>query len=204
MSGLPILVRADGLVAVVVGGGAVGARKALALLDGGAAVRVVSPAVDDALRTAAARAPDRLMLVEREFVRADLADADLVVAATSSAAVNQAVAREARALHRLVAVADAPAAGSFTAMAVHRAGDVVVGVSAGGVPGAAVRIRDAIAALVGPPFGDAVDALSGLRDQLLRRGDRARWREASAALVGASFCDDVRDGRLGAQVARWR
>ena len=204
MSGLPILVRADGVLAVVVGGGAVGARKALALLDAGLAVRVVSPAVDETLRAAAGRSAGPLTLVEREFVPADLADADLVVAATSSAAVNEAVAREARSLHRLVAVADAPAAGTFTAMAVHRAGEIVVGVSAGGVPGAAVRIRDAIAALVGPPLGEAVDALAGLREQLLRRGDRARWREASAALVGASFCDDVRDGRLGARVARWR
>ena len=204
MSGLPVLVRADQILAVIVGGGAVGARKALALLDAGAAVRVISPALDPTLRAAAAQHPGRFATVERDYAHGDLADADLVFAATSSAEVNQAVAAEARALHRLVSVADAPDAGSFTGMALHRSGEVVVAVSAGGVPGAALRIRDAIAELVGPPFGEAVAALGGLRDELLGRGDRARWREASAALVGPRFCDDVRGERLGAEVARWR
>lgn len=201
MSGVPILVDAAQLVAVVVGGGAVGARKALALLDAGATVRVVSPEFDGALRAAGS---PRLTLVERPFEPRDLADADLVFAATSSRAVNQAVAAAARALHRLVTVADAPHAGTFGGMAVHRAGEVVVAVSAGGVPGAAVRIRDAAAAVVGPEFGAAVDALSALRDDLLGRGERARWREASAALAGAGFCDEVRAGRLAARVAEWR
>lgn len=203
MSGVPILVYAEQLVAVVVGGGAVGARKALALLDCGATVRVVAPEMDGALRAAAARWP-ALTLVERRFESADLDDADIVFAATSSAAVNHAVAARARALHRLVTVADAPAAGTFGGMAVHRSRDVVVGVSAGGVPGAAVRIRDAIAGVIGPAFGEAVETLAALRDRLLGDGERARWRQASAALAGPSFCDEVRAGRFRAQAAEWR
>jgi siroheme synthase-like protein len=204
VSGVPILVHAAEIVAVVVGGGSVGARKALALLDGGAAVRVVAPEIEPSLRAAAERAGPRLTLVERAFEAGDLADADLVVAATSSPAVNQAVAATARALHRLVTVADAPAAGTFGGMAVHRAGAVVVGVSAGGVPGAALRIRDEIARVIWPAFGDAVAALGALRERDLRAGDRAGWRAASAALAGASFCDEVQGGRFEAQVAEWR
>ena len=200
---MPILVHAAEIVAVVVGGGAVGARKAIALVEGGAAVRVIAPAVDTSLRDAAARHAG-LTLVEREFAAGDLDDADLVVAATSSSAVNQAVALTARRLHRLVAVADAPSDGTFTGMAVHRAGDLVVGVSAGGVPGAALRVRDAIADLLGPAFGDAVRLLGALRERYLRAGDRARWRAASAALVGPGFCDDVRAGRFDARAAEWR
>lgn len=202
MSGVPILVHAERVVALVVGGGAVGARKALSLLESGATVRVVAPTFAPALRAAAAE--PGLTLVERAFSAADLADADLVFAATGDAAVNRAVADAARALHRLVTVADSPEAGTFGGMAVHRAGEVVVGVSAGGVPGAALRIRDAIAGLVGPAFGEAVAALAALRARMLGGGERARWREASAALAGPTFCDDVRAGRLASRVGEWR
>lgn len=200
---MPILVHSAGMAAVVVGGGAVGARKAIALVESGAAVRVIAPAMDSALRDAAAR-HTALTLVEREFTAADLDDADLVVAATSSPTVNQAVALAARRLHRLVAVADAPADGTFTGMAVHRVGELVVGVSAGGVPGAALRVRDAIADVVGPAFGEAVSLLAGIRERLLRGGDRAGWRAASAALVDPGFCDDVRAGRFATKAAEWR
>lgn len=200
---MPILVHASEIVAVVVGGGPVGARKALALLDGGAAVRVIAPELDPALRDAATREP-RLTLMERAFAPGDLDEADLVFAATGSAAVNQAVAAAARRLHRLVTVADAPSEGTFSGMAVHRAGDVVVGVSAGGVPGAALRVRDAVAELIGPAFGEAVRVLGDMRARYLGAGDRGRWRAASAALVGPGFCDDVRAGRFAARVAEWR
>jgi len=203
VSGFPILVRGDGVLAVVVGGGAVAARKAAALLEAGVIVRVVAPAIDEALRAVAA-GEARLELVPRAFDPADVADADLVFAATNDPAVNQAVAGAARALHRLVTVADAPEGGTFTGMALHRAGDVVVAVSAGGVPGAAARIRDAVAQVVTPAFGEAVGALGALRARLLHSGERASWRRASASLVGASFCDDVRAGRLARMVAEWR
>ena len=203
MSGMPILLHASELVAVVVGAGPVGARKAFALLEGGAAVRVIAPEIDPSLRDAATREP-RLTLAERAFAPGDLDDADLVFAATGSAAVNQAIAAAARRLHRLVTVADAPAEGTFSGMAVHRAGELVVGVSAGGVPGAALRVRDAVAELVGPAFGEAVRALGELRAGRLRAGDRGGWRAASSALVGRDFCDDVRAGRFAARVAEWR
>jgi precorrin-2 dehydrogenase/sirohydrochlorin ferrochelatase len=203
VSGLPILVHGASVTAVIVGGGAVAARKAEALLACGARVRVIAPELAPALRATAAAGP-RLTLVERAYQSGDLGDAELVFAATSSRAVNLAVAADARALHRLVSVADGGDDGSFGGMAVHRAGDVVVAVSAGGVPAAALRIRDAVAALVGPAFGDAVSALGALRQRMLRDGERARWRAASAELLGPTFCDDVRAGRLVARVAEWR
>jgi hypothetical protein len=46
--------------------------------------------------------------------------------------------------------------------------------------------------------------LASLRARMLRGGERARWREASAALAGPDFCDDVRAGRLARRVGEWR
>jgi siroheme synthase-like protein len=203
VSGFPILVHGGAVAAVVVGGGAVAARKVTELVACGARVRVIAPRFAPQLRELAAAEP-RLALVERAFEAGDVADAELVFAATDSPAVNAAVADEARELHRLVSVADAPALGSFGGMAAHRDGELVVGVSAGGVPSAAVRIRDEIAARLGPPFADAVAALGGLRQRLLAAGARERWREAAAALVDERFCDDVRGGTFFARIGQWR
>ena len=43
MSDFPIALHGERVTAVVIGGGAVGTRKALALVEAGASVRVISP-----------------------------------------------------------------------------------------------------------------------------------------------------------------
>lgn len=199
MSLFPVMLRGEAVQALVVGGGAVAARKALALLDAGAAVRVVAPRVDERLRAG----HERLVVVERRFEAADLADATLVVAATDDAAVNAAVARLARERALLVNVADDPEAGTFTTAAVHRAGRLVVAVGAGGVPTAAARVRDAIAERMDARYADAVERLAGLRERLLGDGRSDRWREAAAELTGADFASAVESGLFAERVRRW-
>ena len=201
-SGLPIVLAGESLRAVVAGGGAVAERKARALLEAGARVRLVAPRVGDGLRRAA-DACDRLEIVERAWAPGDVGDALLVVAATDVRDVNAAVGAEARAAGRLVNVCDRPAEGNFVGAAVHRAGDVVVAVTAGGVPSAAARIRDAIAARIDGRYARAVALLAALRARLLREGRRDEWREATGSLVGADFCDAVESGRIEERVRQW-
>lgn len=130
---------------MVIGAGTVGTRKALKLHEAGAFVRVVAPRVSPIL-IETAEASGRLKIEHRDYAGAqDIGDAELVFAATDSHTVNEQVARDARALHRLVNVASNGSDGNFISMAVHRAGRITIGVSAGGVPAAAVEIRDAIA-----------------------------------------------------------
>lgn len=200
--GLPVVLGGEGLRALVVGGGAVAERKVRALLDAGASVRVVAPELADGLRRAAT-ACDRLELLERAWAAGDIADAQLVVAATDVRDVNAAVAAEAKRAGRLVNVVDRPEEGNFVTAAAHRAGDVIVGVTTGGVPTAAARIRDAIAARVDGRYARAVSLVGALRARLLREGGAEAWREASAALVGADFCDAVEAGTLEERVRRW-
>ena len=50
MSGLPILLEGTGLRVLVVGGGTVASRKAAVLLEAGARVRVVAPALSLPMR----------------------------------------------------------------------------------------------------------------------------------------------------------
>ena len=202
MSGVPILVEGAALTVLVVGGGPVAARKAEAFAAGGASVRVV--AIEPSPEVRALARASRVVLAERAYEPGDVGDAALVVAATSDRATNAAIAADARAACRLVNVVDAPREGSFATMAIHRAGALVVGVSAGGVPGAAARVRDAIARRFDVRYAGALDALAMLRRALLDRGASSEWRALAADVIDDDFCDTVETDRLDARVAAWR
>lgn len=201
MSDFPIALHGERMTAVVVGGGAVGTRKALALAEAGASVSVVSPVVSAELEEAA-RA--RKITVIRDSYRAgQLERATVVVAATDSRETNALIASDAHALGKLVNITDYPDEGNFHTMALHRSGDVTIAVTAGGVPGAAVRIRDAIAERFDGRYERAVSALRGLRSKLIASGDD-RWRDAAPTLIGNDFCDSVEDGSFDQKVESWR
>jgi len=201
VSDFPIALHGERVTAVVVGGGAVGTRKALALLDAGAQVRVVSPDVTPDL--AEAEREHRLTIVRDSYRPAQLDQATLVVAATDSREVNAQVAVDANSRGKLVNITDSPDEGNFHTMALHRSGDVTIAVSAGGVPGAAARIRDAIAERFDARYGRAVSALRGLRSRLIAGGDE-RWRDAAPRLIADDFCSSVEDGSFTEKVETWR
>ena len=132
------------------------------------------------------------------------ADVNFVVAATDRADVNGTVAADARAKGILVNVADAPDLGTCTIPALHRVGEIIVAVSTGGVPSAAMRLRDEMARIVDERHGRAVSELIELRRSLLDRGERGRWHDASAELVGPDFLADVGSGRFSERLGQWR
>jgi siroheme synthase-like protein len=202
VSGVPILVEGRALRALVVGGGPVAVRKVGALAASGAAVRVIALAASDEMRALAAA--DNVELIERGYQRGDIGDALLVVAATNDRDLNAAIADEARAANRLVNVADAPESGTFATMAAHRAGALVIGVSAGGVPGAAARIRDAIASRFDIRYARALGQLAEVRRSLIDRRQGAAWRALSSEVIDARFCEAVEQEQVDAQVAPWR
>lgn len=203
MSAYPVVVEGTALAALVVGGGTIGSRRALALLDAGARVHVVALDVAEAL-VEAAQKESRLRISRVDYSSDVLGDELLVIAATNNSATNAAIAADARALGRLVNVASTPDLGNCAIPAVHRAGDIVVAISAGGVPNAALRLRDAIAETIDGRYAAAVAVLATLRRALLASGHRERWDEAVHALVGADFCRQVESGEFSARVAKWR
>lgn len=86
----PLFVKLTGRRAVVIGGGAVGLRRAAVLARFGAEVTVVSPALSgDA---------EGVRWIARPYAEGDLTGAFLAVAASADPAVNEAVGREARRL----------------------------------------------------------------------------------------------------------
>jgi siroheme synthase-like protein len=201
VSDFPIALHGERLTAVVIGGGPVGTRKALALVEAGARVRVVSPAVTPEL--AEAERARRLSIAREPYRAEQLGDATLVIAATDSREANAQIAVDAHSRGRLVNITDYPDEGNFHTMALHRSGDVTIAVSAGGVPGAAARIRDAIAERFDARYGRAVSALRGLRSRLIAGGDE-RWRDAAPKLLADDFCSSVEDGSFTEKVDTWR
>ena len=202
MSGIPVLLEGAALTVLVVGGGPVAVRKASAFAAAGASVRVVSREPSPEMRELA-RA-HAFSLEERVYEPTDVADAMLVVAATNDRSVNAAIAADGRASARLVNVADAPDEGSFATMATHRSGTLVVGVSAGGVPGAAARIRDVVAGRFDARYDDALRRLAALRRTMIGRGGSTEWRAFASEVLDEDFCDTVETGALEARLAAWR
>jgi siroheme synthase-like protein len=201
VSDFPIALHGERLTAVVVGGGRVGTRKALALADAGAQVLVVAPEITSELEEAA-RAR-RVTVVRDEYTSGQMDRAMLVVAATESREVNERIALDAHSRGKLVNITDLPDEGNFHTMALHRSGDVTIAVSAGGVPGAASRIRDAIAERFDGRYERAISALRGLRTRLIASGGEG-WRDAAPKLIADDFCSTVEDGSFSERIESWR
>jgi precorrin-2 dehydrogenase/sirohydrochlorin ferrochelatase len=189
--------------ALVVGGGNVALRKVRGLLDAGAHVRVVAREISAEMRALASDYA-ALTLVQGDYSTEHLEDALVIVAATDDPTTNARVAMDARTHVRLVTVADAPELGNYVTPAVHRCGDLLVAVTAGGVPGAAARVRDVIAQRVDGRYGSAVRALATLRRHLIAAGNRDRWRDVAGVLIGEDFCASVESGVFEERIARWR
>jgi siroheme synthase-like protein len=136
----PLLLDVSDRLTVIVGGGAVAARKARGLLKAGAKrIRMVATAFVSAI-------PAGVEKIEAAYVPAHLDGAGLIFAATDCADVNEAVVLEARKRGILVARADADDTepGDFATPAHFREGPVMVSVSAGSAA-LATSIRDGLA-----------------------------------------------------------
>lgn len=201
MSAIPIALEGSRLSALVVGGGIVGTRKAAALAAAGSRVRVIAPVMAPELESLAGSC-DRVTLVREKYESSMLGDERLVIVATDSAKVNAKVAADATARGALVNRADAPDESDFHTMAVHRCGDIVVGVVAGGVPAAAARIRDAIAKRVDGRYAAAIAALRKARFRA-QATKPEEWAGLQEKLIGPDFCEEVESGKFTEGTAGW-
>jgi uroporphyrin-III C-methyltransferase/precorrin-2 dehydrogenase/sirohydrochlorin ferrochelatase len=155
----PLHLRLAGRRVLVVGGGAVAARRVRALLEAGADVRVVAPSVAEDFPA--------VPVSRRVFAAADVDGAWLVLACTGTVDADVAVACEKRQVW-CVRADDASQSPAWVP-AVARVDDVVVSVTAGRDPRRAVALRDTLSLSL------------EVGDLPLRRG---RAGTGSVALVG--------------------
>ena len=190
---------------VVVGGGAVAARKVATLLEADARVTVISPDLTSELE--ALVEAGRIAALNRPSREGDLAAAFLVIAATDDAEVNRAVWREADRRGCLINVVDDLAHSNFIVPAVVRRGELTLAVSTGGdSPALARRLREQLEAEIGPEYGELVALLGELRPDLLARFAPGRARLAAALrLVDSDLLDVIRaEGVEAARRYAWK
>jgi precorrin-2 dehydrogenase / sirohydrochlorin ferrochelatase len=162
----PMFVKLAGRPVLVVGGGAVGEAKICSLLDTGAQIRVVALQANQAISDWADGG--MIALEERAFGPADLDDAFLVVAATSSPELNRMIFAEAQRRGILCNVVDVPELCDFFYPAVVRRGDLQIAIStAGQSPLLAQRIRKRLEQQFGPEYAGWVEQLGKLRREVL-------------------------------------
>ena len=158
----PAFLDLRGRRCLVVGGGAIAARKVRGLLECGARVTVVSPTlVPELARLATMGGIEHRA---RPFRRTDARGATLVIAATGLAAVDDAAAGAARRRGALVNAVDRPASCDFIYGSVLRRGELQIAVSTGGrAPALAREIRRRLEAVVGPDYGVLVERVGRAR-----------------------------------------
>ncbi len=191
MDYLPLFLDLRGRTVLLVGGGEVAARKAAVLLEAGARLRVVAPALGQEL--AALLAAHGGEHVATTFAPAHIAGCALAIAATDDAAVNLAVGEAGRAANVWVNAVDDPAASSCLMPAIIDRSPVIVAIGSGGAsPTLVRRLRAQVEALLPARLGELARRAGG-------------WRAAARAALPdvdrrRRFWDGFFEGELAARI----
>jgi precorrin-2 dehydrogenase/sirohydrochlorin ferrochelatase len=165
MAGYSIELKLTGKIALVVGLGPVGRRKAAALLSSGAHVTAVDP-LGGSLDL---KALEGLEVVSEPYRATFLRGVSLVIAA-GPPEVNAVVVEDASKLGIWVCSTSAPEAGDFTVPAVWKSGPVVLTVSTSGAsPALAAILRDQATTALNPAAFGLVAILAELRPHVRER-----------------------------------
>lgn len=167
MDYLPLCFDLRGRRVLLVGGGAVAARKGALLVRAGAQLRVVAPDIDSELR--------RLVQPEGEwrrrgFVPQDLEGVVLAVAATDDPTINRAVSEAAREHAIPINVVDEPALCSFVFPAILDRDPLTIAISSGGASPVLVRrLKAQLDRTIPARFGDLARLLGRYREAVKQR-----------------------------------
>jgi len=192
----PVFFDLTELLAVVAGDGPEIAARAEALLDARARVRVVTPRASARVRDLAA--DERIELRERSFRADDLEGAALAIAAGDDA-ITVAVRDAATAARVPLSVVDRPQLCDWIHGAVLRRGALVAAIStSGAAPALGVRLRDRLAADLGPEIARFLEIAAGQRPAIAASGldfaarRRLWYRVIDPALAALREGDDAR------------
>jgi precorrin-2 dehydrogenase/sirohydrochlorin ferrochelatase len=194
----PVNLNLDGQPCLVVGGGAVAARKAAGLVACGACVSVIAAVAGPDIRSLG------VPVEERRYRAGDVAGFRLVIAATNDGAVNRAIFDDGQAAGIWVNSADDPASCTFTLPAVVRRGPILITVSTGGhSPALSAWLKTRVEEQLGPEYEELVALLSTARRDLRAEGRSTEgidWR----SVLDSDMLDHIKAGRISQARERLR
>ncbi len=180
---------------VVIGGGAVAERKAITLLEAGAAVTIISPTLTPKLHELSGTG--KITHLQKKFDENDLSGEFLVLAATGSPEENTRVAHACKKKRALVNVAAPPEESSFIVPSVVERGELLIAVSTSGAsPALSKKIRRELEAAYGPEYGLFLSKLSAVRKRVLEEvPDEGHRKRVFQAIVDSDVIDLIRQGK---------
>jgi precorrin-2 dehydrogenase/sirohydrochlorin ferrochelatase len=190
----PVYLDVRDRTCLVVGGGAVGTRKAQTLVCAGARVTVVSPDATEKLRALAAE--HKLRLHRRPYTADDLTDVFLAFGTTDDRELNRRISEDAGRRGILCNIADQPGRGQFVLPSVVARGDLLISISTSGKsPALARRLRRRLEHEFGDEYAVMIRLLGTLRKRLLRQGHDPRGHKAKfETLLDSELLEWIRSG----------
>ena len=165
MKFLPIFLNVKGYPCLVVGGGQVASRKIFMLIRAGARVTVISPELSSEVAKLAEK--DDIEHIQAGFKSGDISNYRVVIAATNSREVNQAVYEEATGKNIPVNVVDTPDLCSFITPSIIDRDPVQIAISTGGAsPVLARLLRSKLETYIPAAYGRLGKLVESYRDRV--------------------------------------
>jgi siroheme synthase-like protein len=185
----PLFLDIDGRECLVVGAGAVAARKARSLLRCGARVTVIGEKPVPALIQMSRRG---LLLKQRRFLKSDVKQYALVFGATDDREVNSELSTLSRRRGMPVNIVDDPGQSSFIVPSMYHKGDLTVAVStAGKSPAVARMAREEIGRRLGPHYAALAALLGTYRSRMMKMVPTGKERAKTWKRILASHVPEL-------------
>ena len=167
MGKYPIFLELSGRRAIVIGAGAVAARKTKSLLDAGARLVIVADKIDDVLTSL--YQGTNAELIKSKYSKDYLTGAVLVIAATGDRQLNRQIYKDCQELEILCNVVDEPQLCDFFVPAVVKRGDLQIAIcTEGHSPAYAGHIRKKLEQTFTDKHGEFLAELKTLRKRIIK------------------------------------
>lgn len=180
---------------LVVGGGGVGTRKVVTLLDCGAKVTVVSPNVSNQLLKLANKGS--IVLKKRPYLEVDLDGMFLVIGTTDDEELNRQISIDAEKLNMLCNIADRPEVCNFILPAIVNREDLTISISTSGKsPALAKRLRIELEEQFGNEYAELLRLMGAIREKLLsQKHEPEAHKHLFEQLISRGLLDMIRGNR---------
>ena len=180
---------------LVVGGGSVGTRKVITLLDCGAIVTVISLDVTEELMELAGNGS--ITWKKRSYLASDLDGTFLVIGATNDEELNHQISADAEKINLLCNIADHPDVCNFILPSIVNRGDLVISISTSGKsPAFAKTLRKELEKQFGVEYAEFLRLMGAIRKKLLsEKHEPEAHKHIFERLISSDLVEMIKNNR---------